>query len=174
MILAGISKSFIFIVLGEKWMYCATLLTILCFSRMWYPVHHLNVNLIQAKGRSDLTLRIEVYKKIIGVLVLIISAPLGLLAMCYAAIINCLISLYINTFYTGKIIQIGFMEQMKDVFPSCILSFVVFLSISFLDKIIQDRIFMLIIGILLGLVLYVGLAFLFKFKELKEIKTLMR
>lgn len=174
MILAGISKSFIFIVLGEKWMYCATLLTILCFSRMWYPIHHLNVNLIQAKGRSDLTLRIEVYKKIIGVLVLIISAPLGLLAMCYAAIINCLISLYINTFYTGKIIQIGFMEQMKDVFPSCILSFVVFLSISFLDKIIQDRIFMLIIGILLGSVLYIGLAFLFKFKELKEIKTLMR
>lgn len=126
MILAGVATPFISIVLGDKWLFCSHLLMILCFSRMWYPVHHLNVNLIQAKGRSDLTLKIEVYKKMIGIGALVLSAPFGLIAMCYAAILNSLISLYINTYYTGKLIHIGFFEQMRDVMPLTLLSFLAF------------------------------------------------
>ena len=68
--LAAVSFPFIRIVLGEKWIFCAVLLQIICFSMMWYPIHAINLNLLQVQGRSDLFLRLEIIKKAIGVSIL--------------------------------------------------------------------------------------------------------
>lgn len=172
MILAGVAEPFICIMVGEKWIFCGQLLMILCFSRMWYPVHHLNVNLIQARGRSDLTLRIEIYKKIVGIVVLIASATFGLMAMCYAAIVNSIISLYINTYYTGKLINVGFWVQMKDVMPITLLSYFVFIEIYLLKYLINNNVVLLFVGCVLGSISYFVLAYFLKFPELKEIRQL--
>lgn len=80
--LAAVSFPFIRIVLGEKWMFCAVLLQIICFSMMWYPIHAINLNLLQVQGRSDLFLRLEIIKKSIGVIILFLTIPLGLKIMC--------------------------------------------------------------------------------------------
>ncbi len=61
--LAAVSFPFIRIVLGEKWIFCAVLLQIICFSMMWYPIHAINLNLLQVQGRSDLFLRLEIIKE---------------------------------------------------------------------------------------------------------------
>ncbi|MDE6085216.1 MAG: lipopolysaccharide biosynthesis protein, partial [Muribaculaceae bacterium] len=86
--LAALSKPVILAFLTEKWSFSATLLIPLCFSSMWYPIHSINLNLLQVKGRSDLFLRLEIMKKIIGVTILCITIPFGLLTMCWGAVVN--------------------------------------------------------------------------------------
>jgi O-antigen/teichoic acid export membrane protein len=112
--LAGVAKPFITLVLSEKWLGVIPLLQLLCFSLMWYPVHAINLNLLQVKGRSDLFLRLEVIKKCVGIVIICITLPMGLLALCAGGIISSIISLIINTHYTGKIISLGFIKQMAD------------------------------------------------------------
>ena len=73
---------------------------------MWYPIHGINLNLLQVKGRPDLFLRLEIIKKIIGIFILLITVPLGIKAMCYGGIISSIICLIVNTYYTGKLSDI--------------------------------------------------------------------
>ena len=155
--------------IDEKWEFSAYLLQIICFSMMWYPVHALNLTLLQVKGRSDLFLKLEIIKKIIGIIILAISLPLGIIAMCYFSILSSLISLFINTYYTGKLIGVGFLKQMRDIFPTLLLSMIMFgivlISIHFIENIYIQ----LIVGILIGAVIYLGGSYLLKFPELKEV-----
>ena len=86
--LAAVAEPFIRLVLTEKWIGVVILLQILCFSYMWYPVHAINLNLLQVKGRSDLFLRLEVIKKIMITVMLCVSIPLGVVAICVGTVIN--------------------------------------------------------------------------------------
>lgn len=117
MILAAVALPLIRVVITSKWDGCAIYLQIICFAMMWYPIHAINLNLLQVKGRSDLFLRLEIIKKIMGVCVLCITIPLGILAMCIGMVVSSIICLFINTYYTGKLINVGFIKQMKDLFP---------------------------------------------------------
>ena len=98
--LSALAYPFIVIIIGEQWTFSATLLQILCFSLMWYPIQAINLNLLQVKGRTDLSLRVEIIKKIVGVIILCISCPFGIIAMCVSRIIFSCICLIINTYYT--------------------------------------------------------------------------
>ncbi len=157
------------VVIGEKWIFSAYLLQILCFSLMWNPVTVLNLNLLQIKGRSDLFLRLEIIKKTISVTILCISIPLGIVAMCYLLILSTLIALIINTYYTGKLINVGFFIQMRDITPTLLLSLfmfgVVLLSIHFISNIFIQ----LVVGIIVGATIFLGGSYLFKFQELNEV-----
>ena len=162
------------VVIGEKWIFSAYLLQILCFSLMWNPVTVLNLNLLQIKGRSDLFLRLEIIKKTISVIILCISIPLGIVAMCYLLILSTLIALIINTYYTGKLINVGFFIQMRDIAPTLLLSIfmfgVVLLSIHFISNIYIQ----LVIGIIIGTTIYIGGSYLLKFPELKEVLVMYK
>lgn len=100
--LAGLSTPLITTLIGEKWLFCSELLTIICFTMMWYPIHSINLNLLQVKGRTDIFLKLEFYKKGIGLTLLFLSIPYGVKAMCAVGILGSLIALAINTYYTGK------------------------------------------------------------------------
>lgn len=173
-IIAGESKSIVLVFLGPQWSYCATLLTIICFEKMWYPIHHLNVNILQAMGRSDLTLKIEVYKKIMGVIILILTIPLGVEAMCYGSIASSLVSLYINTFYVGKLTGVCFSKQMRDVAPTFILSIVTFSILVLLQITFSNAYLFLIVGIILGMGFFISVTWLLNFQEFKEIVSLIK
>ena len=172
--LSAVSKPLIFITIGSHWEICAILLPIICFSMMWYPVHSINLNLLQVKGRSDLFLRLEIIKKLLGVLVICITAPWGLVVMCYGSIVSSLIALVINTYYTGKLIHIGFFKQMRDLVPTLLLAFAMFILIRIINVYIDSLYLQLAIGIVSGLVFYLGCSFLFRFKELEELISLVR
>lgn len=122
MLLFGISEPLILWILTDKWEGCIILLQLLCFSMMWYPIHAINLNLLQVKGRSDLFLKLEIIKKIIGTLIVVVSAFWGIIGLCVGGIVSSLISLVINTYYTGKMINAGLVKQMLDVFPIFIVS----------------------------------------------------
>lgn len=172
--LSSVSHPFINVVLGSQWKFCGQLLQIICFSMMWYPIHAINLNLLQVKGRSDLFLRLEIIKKILGVSMLCATAPFGLVVMCYGQIVSSLIALIINTYYTGKLINVGFFRQMRDLFPIILLSLTMFAVVLLLNHLITDDIIRLIVGVLVGAIIYSGGSYIFKFKELDELISLIR
>lgn len=172
--LSAVAKPFINISLGSQWEFCGQLFQVICFAMMWYPIHSINLNLLQVKGRSDLFLRLEIIKKILGITVLCITAPFGLIVMCYGQIFNSIVALAINTYYTGKLINVGFIRQMKDLFPTILLSLTMFGTILLVNGLIESNMYRLIIGIMVGIVVYVSGSYIFKFKELQTLFSLIR
>lgn len=148
--LAAVANPLIEILLTEKWIGAVIYLQIICFAMMWFPIHAINLNLLQVKGRSDLFLRVEIIKKIIGISILCITIPMGLLAMCYGRVVSSLLALIINTYYTGKLINVGFVIQMCDLLPSLIKSLImgllVWVVIMFFDSAIVKILLALITG----------------------------
>lgn len=167
--LAALSTQFVILTIGEKWLFCALLLQIICFSVMWYPIHAINLNLLQVKGRSDLSLRLEIIKKIVGVAILCISAPFGIVAMCYFHILSSLFCLIINTYYTGKLINFGFIRQMRDLSPTLIISVAMYGLILFVNQMITHLWLQVVIGAFIGIAFYVVMSFLFNKDEWKTL-----
>lgn len=172
--LAAVAGPFVNIMLGSQWGFCGQLLQVICFSMMWYPVHSINLNLLQVKGRSDLFLRLEVIKKILGVAVLCVTAPFGLMVMCYGQIFSSLVSLVINTYYTGKLINVGFVRQMRDLLPTTILCLIMFTLILLVNHFIGNDVVELCTGIVVGVVFYSLSSRVFKFSELDELLSLIK
>ena len=141
---------------------------------MWYPIHAINLNLLQVKGRSDLFLRLEIIKKVIGVLIIIITIPLGIKAMCYGGIVSSILCLVVNTYYTGKIINVGFMTQICDLFPTLVLSISMFILILYTISFIPNILLQLFIGISVGFISYIGSSYMFKFSELNEVLLILK
>ena len=113
-LLASVSKPLIILLLTEKWLDSVIFLQIFCFAFMFEHISKLNLNLLQVKGRSDLYLRLEIIKKIIAFTILIMSIPYGMIVICLSKILNGQIALFINTYYTGRLFQFGYLEQFKD------------------------------------------------------------
>ncbi|WP_320545230.1 lipopolysaccharide biosynthesis protein [Aeromonas veronii] len=112
-----ISEPLLTSLLGYQWQPAAILLTVLCVGYMLYPIHSINLNLLQVIGRSDLFLKVEVIKKVIGIAILIISIPYGVFAMTIGLCITSYLALYINTYYTAKLTDISQWQQCKDIAP---------------------------------------------------------
>jgi len=172
--IGGVSYPLINVLYTDVWIYAATLLQIVVFAGMWYPIHAINLNLLQVKGRSDLFFRLEVIKKILGVAMLCITVPLGLEAMCYGNIVNSIIALVINTHYTGKLLSLGFLTQMKDLLPSLALSLALYVACKLLSTAMGNGILSLAVSIAVGAAIYLGGAVFFRFTEFKELKDLRK
>ena len=172
--LAAIASPLIRVILTAKWDGCVLYLQILCFALMLYPIHAINLNLLQVKGRSDLFLRLEIIKKIIGVVILIITIPLGITAMCLGMVFSSIICLIVNTYYTSRFIDVGLLTQLKDLRIILINSLVmgggIYILISFID--IEGL--KLVMGIVIGFLLYFIGSFYFSKAELQEVISLIK
>lgn len=172
--LSALARPLIIIMLTEKWESSIILLQLLCFAMMWYPVHSMNLNLLQVKGRTDLFLKLEIIKKILGLIILVITLPMGLTYFCIGGIISSLVSLFINTYYTGKLINVGFLKQMKDLTPILLACTVMYCCIYLLNYFFSNMYIQLFIGGIIGTLVYLSIAFAFKFKEIDEVKYLLK
>lgn len=172
--LSSVAHPLTLFMIGEKWEFSAKLLQIICFSMMWYPIHALNLNLLQVKGRSDLFLHLEIIKKIIGICILFLSVPLGIIAMCYFSVCAQVIYLIINTYYTGKLIHVGFFKQMRDIAPTLLLSMVMWVIVLTVIHFIPNIYFQLVIGIIVGAAIYLAGSYLLKYPELKEVLVMYK
>ena len=172
--LSVLAEPVVVTLLTERWLECVPLLQIICFSMMWYPIHAINLHLLQVKGRSDLFLRLEIIKKIIGVAILCITVPIGLVAMCVGGIFSSILCLVVNTYYTGKLINVGFWRQMRDLLPTLFLSLVmgavVYISVLF----IPSNIVKLFVGVVVGVIFYIVVARLFRMEELTDLFSLVK
>ncbi len=172
--MAALARPLVIVLITEKWAQCIVYLQILCFSQMWYPVHSLNLNLLQVKGRSDLFLRLEIVKKILYLVAIFASVPFGILAMCIAEVIMCFFCLIINTHYTKTFINIGFFDQMKDMFPSFVYSIFMGFAILGVTFFLDSDVAKLVVGIPVGGISYFIMASLTKSNDLAYVKILVR
>lgn len=123
--LCGIAKPLIHLLLGDEWMGCVPLLQILSFAYLWDCVVMVNLNLIYVKGRSDYVLRLEVIKKSIGFTILFLSLPFDLIGICIGRVIYAIIAFYLNTYYTKKLLDYGFLKQLRELLPILLLALLV-------------------------------------------------
>lgn len=172
--LASVAEPFIRVVLTDKWEGTIYLLQIVCFSMMWYPIHAINLNILQVKGRSDYFLKLEVIKKIQGVCILCITVPISIVAMCYGSIVSSLLSLVWNTYYTKRLIGYGFFSQIKDLLPIIIHSLLMGGIVLLVTHFIEVMWIKLFAGILIGGIYYILGAYIMHFDELKEVLAIIK
>ncbi len=172
--LSAVARPLTLVTIGEKWIFSAQILEIICFSMMWYPVNALNMNLLLVKGRSDLYLQNEIIKKFIGLPILFLSLPYGIIFLATTNVFASVLYLIINTFYTGRLVNIGFFKQIGDLIPTLLLSLAMFGAVRFTMHFIPNLYLQLIVGILTGAVFYTGCSYFLKFSELQEAITLFK
>ncbi len=116
--LGAISEPLLYCLIGPQWHDAAIYLTIICISESTYPLHSINLNMLEVQGRSDLFLGLEVIKKVIALLPLFIGAVWGILPMLYSNLVIMIIAYFLNSHFSGKLIGYSSWMQIKDVAPS--------------------------------------------------------
>lgn len=164
--MAALARPLVIVLITEKWLGAVLFLQILCFDQMLYPIHGLNLSLLQVKGRSDLFLRLEIIKKALGIIILLITIPYGIVAMCIGSVIVSYLSLLINTHYTSKFIHVGFYRQMRDLVPSYLISLIVALIVWGVISLLPLYSIQLLVGIILLFAIYFMGAKLFMRKDM--------
>lgn len=170
-LLASLAKPFVLVLLSDKWESSVIFLQIFCFSYMFEHISKLNLNLLQVKGRSDLYLRLEIIKKVIGFTLMVCAIPFGVIAICVSALIYSQISLAVNTYYTGKLFGLGYFKQMGDYIKYFLLSILActpgyVISFSSVPCLLQ-----LLVGVLLAVILY--LVTIYKDNSFKELTAII-
>lgn len=166
--MAALAYPLVVSLVTDKWAQCVPYLQIICFASMWYPVHAINLSLLQVKGRSDLFLRLEIIKKAIVTIAVFVCVPFGIMGICYGAVFTSLACLAINTYYTGKLINVGFVRQMMDMTPTLLASLAMGAVVYFAVMPFGSDVVKLAVGIPLGMVVYLAIAKIFKMPELQE------
>ena len=172
--LAALSVPTIFALIGSKWHFAAILMVPLSFSFMFYPIHAINMNVLQVKGKSKLYLKSEIIKKVISIAFLVGTVPFGIIVMCYGRIVSCILTLLVNMFYTSKEVEVSLFALIKDLLPVMALSLTMFGIVWWIASCFDNVYVQLGLGITVGILLYLGGAYLLKIKELNYIVSLTK
>lgn len=166
--LCAIAKPMILVLIGEKWLPAVPLLQILCIACAFDCVTNINLSLLYVKGYTGVVLKLNIIKRIISFTILLVSIPFGLKGLCIGQIFYSQIALFLNTYYTKKILNFGYWAQLKDIFPiytvaafSCFVAFII--TLLPLPILLQ-----LLIAISLAVCVYIFLSYIFKFDIWKE------
>ncbi|MBQ7352539.1 MAG: GNAT family N-acetyltransferase [Clostridia bacterium] len=173
--LAAVATPLITVLLTEKWLLAVPYMMIYCFSLAFTPVHSCNLQAINAVGRSDIFLKLEIIKKTIGISSLVIAvfcfdSPIAIAA---TGIITTLISCFINAFPNKKLINYSYLEQMKDILPSLLLAGAMFGATYAISFIAMNSFLMLAIQIVTGVMVYVLGSAIFRLKGFVFCKTML-
>jgi O-antigen/teichoic acid export membrane protein len=171
--LAAIAKPLIMVFIGEKWLPAVYFLQIICFAGMLYPLHAININMLQVKNRSDLVLKLEVIKKIVAIFPIALGIFYGIEFMLWGSVAASFIAYFLNSWYSAGLISYSSWSQIKDILPSFLISCVVsavmwsfnFLSISYWA--------MLGLQILTGIILTFIIYRILNLPEYSELKTII-
>lgn len=167
-ILMGIafcSKPLISLILTDKWLNCVPYMIIFCITYMFYPIHTANLNAIKAMGRSDLFLKLEIIKKVVGITAVLITMKISVMAMAYSLLVTSVLSQIINSWPNKKLMNYSYLEQLKDILPGILLAVFMGGCVWLVTLLNLPNIVTLIIQIPLGVVIYIGLSALFKMES---------
>lgn len=138
-----------------------------------YPLHAINLNILQVLGRSDIFLNLEILKKIVGFVPVVIGIFCGIYYMLLASIFTGIICLYLNTWYTGKTLNYTFVNQLKDIAPSYFTASVIATAVYFLKYLPVSYWLVLLLQITIGIIVGFIISEVLKLEEYKEIKKIL-
>lgn len=172
--LAAVAKPLIITLIGEQWIPTAEYLELLCLVGMFYPLHALNLNILKVHGRSDLFLKLEILKKLLGAPTIIIGIFFGIKIMILGLLANNIIAYYLNSFWSGKLIGYPIAEQISDIMPSFLMAWVVSISVYVIGMFVDTKPFLiLIIQITSGGLLTIGICEALRMKDYIYIKEIL-
>lgn len=171
--LCGIARPLIVALLTDKWIGSVIYLQILSFIYPLDGITLVNLNLLYVKGKSNLVLRLEIIKKSIAVAILFVTFRYGITAICIGQVIYGVIALMFNTSNTKKLLNYGFLHQIRDVLPYFICSLAVTALALGLDRLLNNDWVVLAAALILCPILYFGLCYLFKLQAFFEMASIL-
>jgi O-antigen/teichoic acid export membrane protein len=171
--LGAISEPLLYCLIGPKWHEAATYLPFICIIASLYPLHAINLNMLQVQGRSDLFLGLEIIKKIIGLGPLFVGAFVGIIPMLCTSMVTTVINYFLNSYFPGKLIGYSSWMQIKDIAPSYGIAFLVALSVWFFKYLPISNWFILPIQIVVGSAVFFVICNLTKLEQYEEVKNLV-
>ena len=172
--LAACGKSVISILMTDKWLPSYPFMVIFCITYMFYPVHTANLNAIKALGRSDLFLKLEIIKKVVGITAILITFKISVMAMAYSLLVTSVLSQIINSWPNKKLMNYSYIEQLKDILPGILLAAFMGGSVYCVNFLHLNNWLTLIIQVPLGAIIYIGLSALFKLESFTYILNMIK
>lgn len=176
-ILAMVAEHLVICLLTEKWLPCVFFLRIFCLEKGLSPYSTANLQAIKAIGRSDVLLKMEVLKKSIGMLIVIVAMQISVEAIGYSSIIITFYAVMVNIIPNGKLLGYTALEQMRDLFPIMVVNVLMAGVIYFVSRamifINVGMAVLLIIQVLAGIVSYIALSYMFHISELMYLKNVL-
>ena len=172
--IAAIADPLIFCLIGPQWSEAASYLPLICMSMVLYPLHALNLNMLQIQGRSDIFLYLEIIKKIIGVVPLLLGIFVNIYWMLWGVIITGVIAFFLNSYYTGKKLNYSSWMQLKDISASFTVSLIMAMAVFFLKYIPVSYWFVLPLQLIVGAVTFFIICEKSKIEEYQELKIISK
>ena len=172
--LAAVSEPLLYCLIGPKWHEAATYLPLICISGALYPLHAINLNMLQVQGRSDLFLVLEIIKKIIALGPLFVGAFVGIMPMLYVNLLIGVISYFLNSYWTGKFLGYSSWMQIKDIAPSFGVATLIAVSVWFLKYLPISNWVILPLQIVVGIIVFFAIVSITKMPEYQEVKELAK
>ena len=168
--MAACSESMIYVLIGEQWLECVPMLQIICTYGMLYPLHALNLNMLQVQGRSDLFLKLEIIKKIIAIGPLLLGIFVDIYWMLAGTCVTGILSYYLNAYYSGHFLNYSIKEQVKDILPSFEVAIAMTLPVYAMSFIPLNPFILLPLQIVAGAIITISICEVTKLPEYIELK----
>ena len=172
--LGAVSEPLLYCLIGPKWHEAATYLPLICIAGSLYPLHAINLNMLQVQGRSDLFLLLEIVKKIIGLAPLAVCIFYGIMPMLYVNLLTGIICYFLNSYYSGKFIGYGSLMQLKDIAPSYGLAILIAVPVYLLKYLSLSNWIILPLQLVLGVIIFFVIVKNVQLKEYEEVKGLLK
>ena len=162
--LVCVGEPLVRLILTEKWLPCVPFMSIFCITNIFFPIHTANLNAIKAMGRSDLFLILEILKKIVGIAAILITMNISVMAMAYSLLVVSVLSQIINSWPNRKLLGYSYLEQLKDIAPSVLLSCFMGVCVKMVQFLHFPDIITLLLQVIIGGIIYLGLSILLHFE----------
>ena len=174
--LAAVAEPLVRLLLTDKWLPCVPFLQICCIDFAFYPIHTANLQAINAMGRSDVFLRLELIKKSYGLIILAATVFLfdSVYAIAWGAVASTLLAAVVNASPNRRLLGYGYLEQMRDVLPAMGLAAVMFAAVWSLGRLPLAPLPLLVLQVLMGAAIYGGLALLLHLESMRYLMDMLR
>ena len=160
--MAFIAEPMVSLILTDKWLPCVYFMRLFCISFMFQPIHTANLNAIKAIGRSDIFLKLEIIKKIVGLIALFSTMNISVKALAFSLFLTSFVNQIVNSWPNKKLLDYGYGQQLRDILPGVIVAFIMGVAIYPVQLLGLSNILTILIQVPLGALIYIAGSKIFK------------
>lgn len=168
------AENIILVLLTEKWLPAVPFIQIFCIVFMLMPIQNINMTAIKSLGYSNITLKLEVVKKIIEAVILVVSFMINVYAVAWGIVLYNIICIFINLTPCKKLVDYGFKDQMKDITPILIASLVMGVAVFGCSFLHFNSIVVLFLQIIVGIIIFYAASRLLKIESLNYLSVYIK
>lgn len=170
--MAASAKSMILVFIGEQWLPAVPFLQVICLYMMLYPLHAINLNMLQVQGRSDLFLKLEIIKKVVAVIPLLLGIFVNIYWMLAGSVITDIFAYYLNAYYSGPFLNYSVKDQVRDIMPSLGIAIAMAIPVFFMSFIPLNHFVLFPTQIIVGAAITIALCEKTNLEEYLELKQI--